>query len=217
MIAVTFLRILLFSSSFSFALLSIVNARGPALALRYPHLQGGKPCSFENSIFKSGEMIPRRNPCHICVCVRGYVQCFWQRCPPPPDGCYEMTYKNICNPSIYNCSIPERALPDSKVSLIRAKYGSRKFGDRPVKGDCVIRGISYFTGEIIGVATSNCLECRCAKNSMYCTPLCCYEHTTSVEEEAEKKYRFQQEKRPLDPNPLAHISEELGLPPRGAI
>jgi len=80
----------------------------------------------------------------------------------------------------------------------------------------VIRGIAYLTGEIIGVASNNCLECRCAKNSMYCTPLCCFKRA-SVNEDLNNYRANRNEDRLSDPNPLAHLNEELGLPPGGSI
>ena len=86
-----------------------------------------------------------------------------------------------------------------------------------VRADCVIRGIAYFTGETIGVASNNCLECRCAKSSMFCTPLCCFQSTTVEENFGFNYRRVDTQNRVADPNPLAHLNEELGLPPMGSI
>ncbi len=120
---------------------------------------------------------------------------------------------------ITRIAIPERNQTQASANPVRRrqKYGSRKSDKGLVEADCVIRGIAYFTGETIGVASNNCLECRCAKNSMYCTPLCCFQRA-SVNEDFATNYRMnRQEVRFSDPNPLAHLNEELGLPPAGSI
>lgn len=39
---------------------------------------------------------------------------------------------------------------------------------------CTILGIHYQLGEVIGVATDVCRECRCAAQSLFCSPKCCF-------------------------------------------
>ncbi|XP_037087133.1 uncharacterized protein LOC119107700 [Pollicipes pollicipes] len=39
---------------------------------------------------------------------------------------------------------------------------------------CSIMGVRYELGEVIGVASDNCLECRCAAQAMFCSPKCCF-------------------------------------------
>ena len=109
------------------------------------------------------------------------------------------------------------AIPGSNSTIyVKPRRGQRS-GSGLVRSDCVIRGIAYFTGETIGVASSNCLECRCAKNSMYCTPLCCLRKTSVDEHNGFNYRRMEPFNRPVEPNPLAHIYQDLGLPPSGSI
>ncbi|XP_054159618.1 kielin/chordin-like protein [Oppia nitens] len=184
----------------------------------YKYLSAKKGCSFKGNNYLSGERIVRRHRCHHCLCDNGFVKCFWQSCPPPPEGCTVIPYEGVCNPSIYNCPIPERnQTMYVKSRRLRQRYGSRKLDEGLVRADCVIRGIAYFTGETIGVASNNCLECRCARNSMYCSPLCCtYQRTTTEENFGINYRRIDTQSRVPDPNPLAHIYEDMGLSPTGA-
>jgi len=39
---------------------------------------------------------------------------------------------------------------------------------------CSILGVKYQLGEVIGVASDNCLECRCAAQALFCSPKCCF-------------------------------------------
>ncbi|XP_076311376.1 kielin/chordin-like protein [Tachypleus tridentatus] len=64
-------------------------------------------CYLEGNRHESGHSIPRSHPCHYCSCVRGYIDCYWQKFPPSPIGCIELNYDGVCNPSLYLCPIPE--------------------------------------------------------------------------------------------------------------
>lgn len=39
---------------------------------------------------------------------------------------------------------------------------------------CMVLGIKYNLGEVIGVASGVCMECRCAAGKMFCSPKCCF-------------------------------------------
>lgn len=39
---------------------------------------------------------------------------------------------------------------------------------------CSILGVRYELGEVVGVATDSCQECRCAAQSLFCSPKCCF-------------------------------------------
>lgn len=85
-------------------------------------------------------------------------------------------------------------------------YGQRQRGSGLVKGDCIIRGIAYLIGETVGIASSSCLQCHCAKQSLLCIPLCCYEPIdsyTNIQNSMEKL--FSVSIRARDPHPLEHL------------
>ncbi|CAG2114518.1 unnamed protein product [Medioppia subpectinata] len=101
------------------------------------------------------------------------------------------TKEYAIHPFITAVTIPERNATLYVKSRRRQKYGSRKSDEG--------------------------LECRCAKNSMYCSPLCCTFQRTTIEENFGVNYRrIDVQNRVADSNPLSHIYEELGLPPVGA-
>ncbi|XP_068231080.1 uncharacterized protein [Palaemon carinicauda] len=39
---------------------------------------------------------------------------------------------------------------------------------------CMVLGVKYNLGEVIGVASGVCMECRCAAGKMFCSPKCCF-------------------------------------------
>ncbi|KAI2808729.1 hypothetical protein BLOT_006674, partial [Blomia tropicalis] len=58
----------------------------------------------------------------------------------------------------------------------------------------------------IGIASSSCLQCHCAKQSLLCIPLCCYEPIdsyTNIQNSMEKL--FSVSIRARDPHPLEHL------------
>ncbi|XP_045136409.1 LOW QUALITY PROTEIN: uncharacterized protein LOC123519304 [Portunus trituberculatus] len=44
----------------------------------------------------------------------------------------------------------------------------------PLDKSCTILGVKYNLGEVIGVASDMCMECRCAAGRMFCSPRCCF-------------------------------------------
>lgn len=44
----------------------------------------------------------------------------------------------------------------------------------PKDKSCTILGVRYNLGEVIGVASDVCMECRCAAGKMFCSPRCCF-------------------------------------------
>ncbi|XP_065571947.1 uncharacterized protein LOC136034602 [Artemia franciscana] len=79
-------------------------------------------CLLGQDLYQSETSIPKPDPCHYCVCIEGKVDCFWKQCPPPPDGCASFDVKDVCNPSLYICSIPEilRSAPKSYEQVSQA-------------------------------------------------------------------------------------------------
>lgn len=184
-------------------------------------------CYFENEFYSNGERISVRNPCVHCFCHRGKPTCYRQNCPPPPVGCKLIDSSDSCQNSIYNCckfllnsslicklllnischlAIPEK----HQKPLLRKEatiYGQRKRGSGLVKADCIIRGIAYFVGETVGVASSDCLRCQCARTSLLCTPLCCYEPIVpSARSLNSFKSLYPQAFYSRDPHPLHHLN-----------
>ncbi|XP_022250576.1 kielin/chordin-like protein isoform X2 [Limulus polyphemus] len=135
-------------------------------------------CYLEGNRYESGHSIPRSHPCHYCSCVRGYIDCYWQKCPPSPVGCIELNYDGVCNPSLYLCP-----------------------------PDCVILSVPYRRGETIGVASNSCLECRCANGSMFCSPKCCFQPTGPEENSFLVSRSGRRSWVPVVEHPLAYLRE----------
>ncbi|XP_043233270.1 uncharacterized protein LOC122387267 [Amphibalanus amphitrite] len=78
-------------------------------------------------------------------------------------------------------------------------------GAEPTKS-CSILGVKYELGEVIGVASDNCLECRCAAQAMFCSPKCCF---FALEERLLREgRRSSPDQEPPRPHPLqAYIIE----------
>ncbi|KAK8725203.1 hypothetical protein OTU49_010754 [Cherax quadricarinatus] len=182
---------------------------------------GRGSCKVDGVSYPSETAIPRDHPCHYCICYQGQITCYWKQCAAAPRDCAIMHFDNVCNPSLYMCKIPEKALEEP-----RRKYGDRinsvrrrrlirqatptssllpvsepfpvqlddKFVARVVSGErerraldgshhhhhhhqdksCTILGVKYNLGEVIGVASDVCMECRCAAGKMFCSPRCCF-------------------------------------------
>jgi len=45
---------------------------------------------------------------------------------------------------------------------------------QPRDKSCTILGVKYGLGEVVGVASTPCLECRCAAGDLFCSPRCCF-------------------------------------------
>ncbi|KAH9392581.1 hypothetical protein TYRP_005663 [Tyrophagus putrescentiae] len=180
-------------------------------------------CHFEGLNYPPGaRMVARSDPCIACFCRNGgRAECYRQNCPPAPVDCTPITSQsNLCPSSAYNCSIPERHQSPAVIRLLEgpnsAKSRFQLFGQRRrslplVAADCLIRGIAYRVGETVGVASSNCLHCYCARQSLLCVPLCCYEpllQTTSKGRESRDDQQAVEYHRAVhrrEPHPLAYL------------
>lgn len=75
-------------------------------------------------------------------------------------------------------------LPRAIVESIRQKRAILGFAehhhhhhdhpDEPLDRGCVILGVRYDVGDVIGIATDVCQECRCAAQALFCSPKCCF-------------------------------------------
>ncbi|KAF2349977.1 hypothetical protein FHG87_019271 [Trinorchestia longiramus] len=45
---------------------------------------------------------------------------------------------------------------------------------QPKDRSCTILGVQYQLGEVVGVASDPCMECRCAAGDLFCSPRCCF-------------------------------------------
>lgn len=68
--------------------------------------------------------------------------------------------------------VPARGLRRTKREIGSPHY--RKANHIPLDKSCTILGVKYNLGEVIGVASSVCMECRCAAGKMFCSPRCCF-------------------------------------------
>ncbi|CAG0921412.1 unnamed protein product [Notodromas monacha] len=60
--------------------------------------------------------------------------------------------------------------PSSALSTrVKRSLNATQYIDR----GCDILGIRYEVGEVIGVASDLCMECRCAAQALFCSPKCC--------------------------------------------
>ncbi|XP_042898421.1 uncharacterized protein [Parasteatoda tepidariorum] len=173
------------------------------------HTAGGNDyCIIDGRPFRSGERIPRNHVCHICLCHLGKAECSWMNCPPPPEGCTEFSVSNYCNPTLYICSIPEH------LKHTRERRSAENFSSHPDKllkqsnkrkrslGDCNVLGVPYKTGDLMGVASSFCMECRCGKQNMFCSPRCCFQYADFNENTT---LREQQQYFRPQPHPLHYL------------
>lgn len=196
---------------------------------------GRGSCLVDGRSYPSETAIPRDHPCHYCICYQGQVTCYWKQCAAAPRDCAVMHFENVCNPSLYMCKIPEKAVrvpkrvfgdrikglrrrrliraaepfspvPSSSSAqpslrlpvpepfpvtidealvarVVRAVGRARRAIDDhhhhhndPHHHDksCTILGVVYYLGEVIGVASDVCMECRCAAGKMFCSPRCCF-------------------------------------------
>ncbi|KAG8201456.1 hypothetical protein JTE90_024326 [Oedothorax gibbosus] len=171
-------------------------------------------CIVEGKPYRNGDRIPRDNPCHVCMCHLGRATCYWMKCPPAPEGCIEYANEKYCNPALYVCDIPEHLVgyrhqssADSFGSGSGSLQNSEDNNVTHTSGDCNILGVPYKTGDLMGIATSFCLECRCAERKLYCSPRCCFNYAKYHMSPIEKMVAAQRLVVPLK-NPLRHLLEE---------
>lgn len=79
----------------------------------------GGDCSANGQSVVDGGLTHGDDPCHVCICRLGQLECFWQQCGPAPQLCRVFDVEGRCNPSLYLCEIPEE-LVDAKDQLINA-------------------------------------------------------------------------------------------------
>lgn len=170
-------------------------------------------CYYENRVYKSGERIPQEETCHICFCHRGRVDCSWMNCPPPPDNCEQMMLPGECNPILYVCPIPKE-LTNVGTSWIRRL---KRISDVPPgilydeRPDCRILGVPYKTGDLVGVASHSCLECRCARNELYCSPRCCFSRLDLGDKPSAVMRALSRGSRIPERHPLDHLWKDQDL------
>lgn len=75
-------------------------------------------------------------------------------------------------------------------------------------GDCNILGVPYKVGDLMGIATSYCLECRCAIRKMYCSPKCCFHNVDYDMTPSEQLAATRYPKTPVR-HPLSHLITEF--------
>ncbi|OQR76980.1 hypothetical protein BIW11_07423, partial [Tropilaelaps mercedesae] len=59
-------------------------------------------CVYEGRSYNSAEQLPSSDACEFCMCYRDSVLCLSQPCPPPAEGCQEVTINGFCCPR-YEC------------------------------------------------------------------------------------------------------------------
>lgn len=292
-------------------------------------------CNIDGRNYASETSVPRDHPCHYCICFAGKIECYWKQCGNIPDGCQVMAFEETCNPSLYVCTIDERArdeplatrtdrktvpvaqdpavsIPTPITTLSRApvdvitepadyllppplplalqnrpslqrgrskgnvirqvdSYPSQ-FGLRmrqkmrfrrdvstqlrntlpfsieepfplqfdrdfvvqldrqirsrrsinasaahnhhqPVDRGCTILGVRYHLGDVVGIATDVCQECRCAAQSLYCSPKCCFKAAAfQINEQVIRSYEDTPAVNPNDPavqHPLHFVQSEF--------
>ncbi|KAF8791180.1 uncharacterized protein LOC129959638 [Argiope bruennichi] len=172
------------------------------------HTSGGNDfCIVDGRPYRNGERIPRDHVCHICLCHQGRVECSWMNCPPPPEGCTEFTVPNYCNPTLYICSIPENLRESRTSRLVRRASDTAASGldfSNQSAGDCTVLGVPYRTGDLMGIATKFCLECRCGRQNMFCSPRCCFKHASLHENVSDREAAVRGPVTP-DKHPLYHL------------
>jgi len=94
---------------------------------------------------------------------------------------------DLTDPAVLAQLVPLPSLPRPRRAI-----GSAVFW-QPRDKSCTILGVKYGLGEVVGVATTPCMECRCAAGDLFCSPRCCF--TTA----------------PLAPNRLQVRQHEQGL------
>ncbi|GAB6030876.1 hypothetical protein CHUAL_007708 [Chamberlinius hualienensis] len=176
-----------------------------------------KRCVYNQVVYVSGQNIDQDDPCRFCVCIDGEVVCYWKNCPPAPEGCADLSFDGVCPRSLYLCPIPVKGqpLPFSDNALKKLPKSDLPSTSNATNLQCDILGVKYGIGELVGVASDPCMECRCALDSLYCSPKCCFQ--PSVDEKLSDSLTDPSKaSRADDPiwlpvlaNPLMHLKSEF--------
>uniref|UniRef100_T1JB94 VWFC domain-containing protein n=1 Tax=Strigamia maritima TaxID=126957 RepID=T1JB94_STRMM len=98
-------------------------------------------------------------------------------------------------------AIPRKTKPIKPETSLSASKNISQLG-------CEILGVKYRIGELVGVATDPCLECRCALDALYCSPKCCFQPAEPDDDVAQQIQRSDGHK-PLQHNPLQHLRSDF--------
>lgn len=85
--------------------------------------------------------------------------------------------------------------------------------NEPVDRGCTILGVRYHLGDVVGIATDVCQECRCAAQSLYCSPKCCFKAAPfQINEQLIRSYEDTPASNTNDPvvqHPLHFVQSEF--------
>lgn len=73
---------------------------------------------------------------------------------------------------------------------------------------CTILGVKYNLGEVIGVASDVCMECRCAAGKMYCSPKCCFLPSPFLLTPEHHQTFARRQPDPPSPHPLSYVRNQ---------
>ncbi|XP_069178151.1 uncharacterized protein [Procambarus clarkii] len=73
---------------------------------------------------------------------------------------------------------------------------------------CTILGVKYNLGEVIGVASDVCMECRCAAGKMFCSPKCCFLPSPLHLTERHQLAFARRQPDPSRPHPLSYVRNQ---------
>lgn len=175
-------------------------------------------CTHHGKEYFSGESLEQADPCNFCVCVNGYVDCYWKNCPPAPEGCVSLDFEGVCERSLYLCPIPKKGEPlpfavnsgQNSVPTMAAIAQVKPRGkSQEQKLTCDILGVEYKVGELVGVASDPCMECRCALDSLYCSPKCCFQPAETLQDASKASRSDDVNWYPVLSNPLKHLRTEF--------
>ncbi|XP_042884137.1 uncharacterized protein LOC122260793 [Penaeus japonicus] len=78
----------------------------------------------------------------------------------------------------------------------------------PNDKSCMILGVKYNLGEVIGVASDVCMECRCAAGNMYCSPKCCFLPSPfTLTSQHHQEFSTRPQEAP-SPHPLSYVRNQ---------
>ncbi|KAK4311773.1 hypothetical protein Pmani_016730 [Petrolisthes manimaculis] len=73
---------------------------------------------------------------------------------------------------------------------------------------CTILGVVYNLGEVIGVASDVCMECRCAAGKMFCSPRCCFLPSPLSLTSSQEHRLASRQLDPPKPHPLSYVRNQ---------
>ncbi|XP_042210250.1 uncharacterized protein LOC121858080 [Homarus americanus] len=73
---------------------------------------------------------------------------------------------------------------------------------------CTILGVKYNLGEVIGVASDVCMECRCAAGKMFCSPRCCFLPSPFQLSLNHQEALTSRQPGPARPHPLSYVRNQ---------